>query len=215
MNRLLLLMIVLVTIPGVVSAQWQKRIGINLIPLAIRTIELTSEFTNHPAYALTFNAGYVYESAFDGLVKSKVYDGVSDRRTSGLFVKAGIRVYLLSLTGKEPAFNLFVGSQVIASQYRQRGVQSVIDPGFYVGGAPPDVALQVNGFLWGTALSGGATVRLSRKLAFDVGIQYGLQPTRTDYIGDRAFNYQPGFGISRAGSTVTSVQGILTMKHRL
>ena len=215
MKQSLLVLILLVTVPRVVSAQWQKRIGINVIPLAIRTIELTSEFTNHPAYALTFNAGYVHESAFDGLVKSKVYDGVSDRRTSGLFVKAGFRTYLLSLTGKEPAFNLFVGAQLIGSQYRQRGIVSAIDPGFYVGGAPPDVAVRVSGFLWGTALSGGATVRLSQKLAFDVGIQYGLQPTRTDYIGDREFNYQPGFGISRAGGTVTSVQGILTVKYRL
>ncbi len=214
MKQSLLVLILLVTMPRVVSAQWQKRIGINVIPVAIRTIELTSEFTDHPAYALTFNAGYVHESAFDGLVKSKVYDGVSDRRTSGLFVKAGVRAYLLSLTGKEPAFNLFVGAQLIGSQYRQQAVVQLWDSGFFPNGQPYE-NVQVSGFLWGTALSGGATVRLSKKLAFDMGIQYGLQPTRTDYIGDREFNYQPGFGISRAGSTVTSVQGILTVKYRL
>ena len=116
---------------------------------------------------------------------------------------------------KEPAFNLFVGAQLIGSQYRQRGVLFIVDPGLYVGGAPPNQGVRVSGFLWGTALTGNAPVRLSRKLALDMGVQYGFQPTRTNYIGDRGFNYQPGFGISRAGSTVTSVQGILTVNYRL
>ena len=214
MKTLRLSLLLLVTIQTGASAQWQARVGVNVIPLAIRTVELTSEFSKHPAYALTFNAGYAYKSSFDGLIKAKVDDGVDDRQTSGVFFKVGGRIYLLSLNRKEPGFNLFIGAQLIGSQYRQRAIAQVLDPGFFPNGQP-FIAVQATGFLWGTALSGGATFRLSKKLALDAGLQYGFQPKRTDYLGDRLFNYQPGFGISRAGQYVTSVQAILTLKYRL
>ncbi|GAB4022684.1 DUF3575 domain-containing protein [Spirosoma koreense] len=214
MKLLVTSLLLVAIVQTAVKAQWQSRIGLNLVPLAIRTVELTSEFSRHPAYALTFQTGYVFQSAFDGLSRVKVYDGISDRRSSGWFGKLGGRIYLLSLARKEPRFNLFVGAQLIASQYKQTGVAHVIDPGF----SPyekPYIDLQVKGFLWGTALSAGTMVRLSERFALDAGLQYGFQPTRTDYLGDRAFNYQPGFGMSRKGAQVTSIQGLFTVKYRL
>ena len=195
------------------QAQWQKCVGLNMLPLIARTIELTSEFGPHPAYALTVNVGYTHRSPFDGIVKVKVYDGVKDRQSSGGFLKVGGRLYLLSLTGRQPPVNLFAGAQLIGSQYHQTGTVQIIDPGFSP--VPQAPYVEANGFVWGAAVTGGLTVRMAKRVTLDGGIQYGFQPTRHDYIGDRSFNYQPGFGISRTGSRVTSLQGILTVKYRL
>ncbi|MFC5410565.1 hypothetical protein ACFPMF_14655 [Larkinella bovis] len=191
---------------------WQKTLGLNLVlPPNAHTLEFTSEWSPTPAFALTLNAGYTYKASFRGA--GKVYDGVKNRQSSGAFFKLGGRTYLLSRRNKQPRINVFFGAQLIGSQYRQTATVDVIDPGFSPN--PPDPHPHVNGFLWGAGLSGGLTLWLAKRVALDGGIQYGFQPLRTDYIGRRIFNYQPGFGLSRSGQRVTSLQGILAIKYRL
>ncbi|WP_428659975.1 hypothetical protein [Runella sp.] len=195
-----------------VQAQWRKSVGVNIVfPLTAPALELASELTAHPAYALTLNVGYTHRASFQGF--SKVYDGIYDRKSSGAFVKLGIRSYLFSFANNRPAFNLFIGAQVIGSHYSQTGTLEIIDPGFSP--FPQNPYLKAKGVIWGGAFTGGLTIRLAKRIAFDGGIQYGLQPTRDDYIGKRVFNYQPGFGLSRSGKQVTSIQGIVTVKYQL
>ena len=213
MKTLLLFTLLIVFAGSIrVQAQWKKTVGINIVlPPTARTLELTSEFSPHPAYALTFNAGYTHRASFQGF--SKVHDGVWNRQSSGAFFKLGGRAYLLSLAKKQPPVNLFVGAQLIGSSYRQSARVEIIDPGFWP--VTPNPHPKVNGFIWGAALTSGLTIYLTKRIALDGGIQYGFQPTRDDYIGRRSFNYQPGFGLSRSGEQVTSLQGILNVKYRL
>lgn len=195
-----------------VQAQWRKTVGVNIVfPLTAPTLELASELTTHPAYALTFNIGYTHRASFQGF--NKVCDGIYDRKSSGAFVKLGIRSYLFSFVNHRPAFNLFIGAQLIGSHYYQTGTVEIIDPGFSP--FPQNPYLKAQGVIWGGALTGGLAIRIVKRISFDGGIQYGLQPTRDDYIGNRTFNYQPGFGLSRAGKQATSIQGIVTMKYQL
>jgi hypothetical protein len=205
-----------------VNAQLQKQIGINLLPLSVKSFEITSEFSKNPTFSLTMAAGYVHKTGYEGISGSKVYDGISGRQTSGAFYKIGGRVYLLSMKGQRPKFNIFLGAQLIGASYSKTG--RIIN--FTSSAYPyPETFTSKKGISLGPALTSGITFRLSGRLDLDAGIQYGFIVTKHNDLGSDSFNYDPGFGSSRSvllipilppfAAFATNAQGILNLKYRL
>lgn len=197
------------------SAQGQIRLGVNVLLLPLRTLEITGEFKKQPWYSVTLNAGYVHQSAYKGIGGVKLDDQIDDRSSSGWFGKAGGRLYLLSFTGNEPTVNLFLGAQFIAASYNQSGIQQTDR---FENGTIVSSFSKVNsrGLIAGGALTGGLTFKLSKRFQLDPGIQYSFVPRRDDYVGYTGFNYQPGFGVTnRGGRYRKSIQGLLVLSYSL
>ncbi|PKK36685.1 hypothetical protein BWI96_09905 [Siphonobacter sp. SORGH_AS_0500] len=208
MKKSLLTIVLFFSLANLSFAQWKTRLGANVLLLPLRTLEVTAEFQKHPAYSLTLHTGYVHRSGYAGLGGMKVNDMIDERCTSGWFGKVGGRLYPLSLTGNELATNFFIGAQVIASGYNQSGVRR--DD---MNNSSEDI--KASGLLAGGALTGGLTFKLSKRFRLETGVQYGFQPWRDDYLGNIDKNYQPGFGISRAGKSVRSIQGFIILSFLL
>jgi hypothetical protein len=104
-------------------AQWKTSVGINLPPIIAKSAEISSEFSRHPGYSLNLNLGHTFKTAHTGLIDYKVYDGVSQRRTSGTFLKAGAKLYPMSISRKQKRNQFFIGAYFILSQFRQTALQ--------------------------------------------------------------------------------------------
>ncbi|MDQ1087104.1 DUF3575 domain-containing protein [Siphonobacter sp. SORGH_AS_1065] len=208
MKKSLLTIVLFFSLANLSFAQWKTRLGANVLLLPLRTLEVTAEFQKHPAYSLTLHSGYVHRSGYIGLSGLKFDDMIDERATSGWFGKVGGRLYLLSVTGKEPATNIFIGAQVIASGYNQSGVRR--DD---MNNSSEDI--KASGLLVGGALTGGLTFKLSKRFRLETGVQYGFQPQRNNYVGSIVRNYQPGFGVSRGGEPVRSIQGFIVLSFLL
>ena len=208
----LLQLVIFVSIPATSFAQWKADVGLNVIPLMARSVEISSELRRHPAYSLNFNVGYTFKSGHIGLADYKVYDFITKRRTSGGFLKAGGRIYLTGLSGKERKTDFFVGAQVIVSQYHQTAIREPIDGGQnYVGRS----AVSANGIIVSPAVSFGLARELSKKLSMDCGVQKSFVTDRDDYIGRSARNYQPGMGSGQSDPFIGYLQGILALRYRI
>ena len=204
-------------------AQWEKRIGINLLPLSVRSLEITSEFSRRPRFAFTVNAGYVYNSPYEGISGIKVYDGVQNRKTSGPFLKVGSRFYFMKPKVTQKKVNIFAGVLLVGAYYDKKADTEVIYSNF-----PTDVIFKKTtkkGFSWGPAMTAGLTLRINRRIDIDAGIQYGFMIENNQNIGRKDFNYEPGFGTSKTPALLifvpplallaTHAQAIVTLKYRL
>jgi len=158
MRKFLKLFFFVSALPSVTFAQWRADIGINVIPVIANSVEITSEFSRHPGYTFIFNLGYTIQSGHTGLVDHKVYDQISNRKSSGAFLKAGGRIYLASLNGQQRKSNFFVGAKIIVSQYHQTAVMVPIDGGQNLEGETP---VSSNGVIISPAISLGFTRKLS------------------------------------------------------
>jgi hypothetical protein len=198
------------------SAQrWESRIGLNLLPLVARTLEVRAALHPTPAWALTLDVGGTLGSRFQGLSLSKVGDDVSGkRRTSGAYLRAGGKVYWKRLANPVAPVSFLTGLSVVASAYR--AVARVQDWSTL----PPDPAREETrtsrGFLWGLGLTGGLAWDLNRRFSHEIGVQYCLHPPRTDYFGLAYRNYQPGMGVlSERNGGRDSWQLFWTVNYRL
>jgi outer membrane protein W len=213
------LLLLLLAIYGNAAAQWEKRIGVNLLPLTVRSLEITSEFSPKSCFAFTLNAGYVNNTAYEGLSGSKVGDGVTERKTSGIFYKAGARYYFRSYADVPPKVNIFAGLLLIGSNYSKTAYQDD-----YVTQTGPEKVTK-SGFSWGPALTAGLTFRINRRIHLDAGVQYGFLPKADRNIGIQSFNYEPGFGASKTPLLIpfipplailaTNSQLIMAVKYQL
>ncbi|MCF2447223.1 hypothetical protein L0657_24930 [Dyadobacter sp. CY345] len=199
-------------LPSLVSAQWNAQLGVNVIPLIAKTLEVTSEFSHHPGYSLNVNAGYTFKTGFVGIPDYKIYDYISDRQTSGAFLKAGGRLYLRSLTGVQRRTNFFVGAAIIVSQYDQTALRRLVTPN----GENTEnyVDVSAKGVSFCPAFSIGFSRRIGEKFTFDWGLQKALVTRENDFIGTRRRNYQPGAG-SGQSVFLSYFQGILSLKYSL
>jgi outer membrane protein W len=203
---------------GSATAQWEKRIGVNLLPLTVRSLEITSEFSPKSCFAFTVNAGYVNNTAYEGLSGSKVGDGVTERKTSGTFYKIGARYYFRRYADIPPKVNIFAGALLIGSHYAKTAYRD----DFIKQTGPQKVSK--SGFSWGPALTAGLTFRISRSIQLDTGIQYGFLSKADRNIGRGDFNYEPGFGASKTPLLIpfipplallaTNSQAILALKYQ-
>lgn len=201
--------------------QWKPTVGINVLPMSVKSFEVVSEFAPHPAFAFTLQAGRVFSTGYEGIADTKEYDGVSGRRTSGSFARIGGRVYFLSFSGRERRVNLFTGISLIGMKYHKTA-----DKADLVGDEFPRNVEKVerSGYSWGPALQTGLTFRLSRNLFLDAGIQHSFLLGDHGYIGSRDRNYLPGFGSGQSiaflpfipplGLLADNIQGIVALKYR-
>lgn len=194
------------------SAQATGYVGINTVPVIARTLELTSELRPQPAYGITFNTGYTFNTNHTGFVDADVLEAIDNRKTSGAFFKLGGRVYLASLKGRKPASNIFAGILIIGSQYHQKAMTASLDD------APPasfvPTPLQAKGFIMSPAVNAGFSFTLSKKLLLEAGVQHTFRVKREDFIGRRQRNYQPGMG-SGQSQPLQYLQGMLNLKYQL
>lgn len=210
MGRSLLIFVMLLLGPLVSSAQWRSKLGVNVVPVIAKTLEVTSEFSNHPSYSLHFNAGYTFSTSHIGMIDYDVFDGVKDRKTSGVFAKIGARFYPLSIKGREPRNSFFVGGSAILSQYRQTAMKtdvSLVESEY--------VSVSAKGITVAPALSLGFTSRISKRLALDWGVQKSFLYRKNDFIGRQRRNYQPGMGSGQSSPFMGYLQGIVAIKFQL
>jgi len=193
-------------------AQWSAQLGVNVIPVISKTLEVSSEFSTHPGYSLNFNAGYTFKTGFVGIPDYKVYDYISERKTSGAFLKAGGRLYLRSLTGTQRKTNFFLGAALIVSQYKQTALRRLTGPNFE--NTDNYVDVNSNGVTLCPAISMGFSSRLSENFSLDWGLQKAFVNRDSDLIGRKERNYQPGAG-SGQSIIIGYLQGILTLKYKL
>jgi len=109
MRKLFLLLFLSIVFQSYCAAQWTRQLGFNVVPVIANSLELVSEFSRHPRYSLNFNAGYTFNTSHVGMIDHKVYDGLSQRKTSGAFAKAGGKLYLTGLNGKQRKTNFYLG----------------------------------------------------------------------------------------------------------
>ncbi len=201
------------------SAQWSTKVGVNLLPLTVRSLEITSEFNKDPHFALTVNAGYVHNTSYEGILGSKVGDGVSSRSTSGSFYKVGGRYYFMGSRARQPKVNIFAGALFIGSHYSK--IAYIED---YIAQTRP-VKSSKSGFSWGPAVTAGLTFHVNNRLSVDTGIQYSFVKDSKQNIGRKDFNYEPGFGASKSllllpafpplAIIATNAQAIVVLKYKL
>ncbi|QRR00052.1 hypothetical protein [Dyadobacter sandarakinus] len=193
-------------------AQWKASAGINLPPLIARSVEVSSELSRHPGYSLIFQAGQTFKSSHIGLTDYKVDDRISQRKTSGTFLKAGGRIYPGSLSGKQQRNRFFAGALLIFSHYNQTALMRDL--------------LQDSGFgeqyTWvsakGTTLFPAATIgfqhQLTRSFILEWGVQKSFVIRRDNYLGSRQRNYQPGAGSAQSDPFIGYFQGIVAVKYQ-
>lgn len=208
MKRFLPIFSLILLIPVFCSAQWEKQVGLNVIPLVAKSVEVVSEFTTHPGYGLTLNAGYTFGTDYIGIVTTDVDDGVRERSTSGFFAKAGGRVYPFSLGGRDRRMNFFTGMSLVLSQYNQTALKRELTNDFMLRPLEP---VRSDGVVLFPALSLGFSHRLSQYLILDWGVQKAFVNRKDDYIGRKGKNYQPGAG---GGESFDYLQGQLVLKYK-
>jgi hypothetical protein len=202
--------------PGLAYAQWEKQVGINLIPAIGKSFEVNSELRKNTAYSLNLALGYTFDSRHAGILDRRIYDGVSDLETSGTFVKAGGKIYPFGFGGKSQQANLYVGGYAVISQYKQSAIEGV-SPGSYwdpinpIGGKGP---VSADGVILFPAATIGFTGKIGRKLMLDCGIQKSFVTGREDFIGKEFNNYQPGAGTPQRDSYIGYIQGVLALRYR-
>ncbi len=189
MKRLTLLLLFSLLTPHV-FAQWEKRIGVNLLPISIGSYEVSSEFNRNPHLSLVLNGGYVHKTRHLPLIDYKVGDGVDNRRTSGVFYKVGVRYYVLRPTEVPRKANLFMSALIIGSHYSRTAdlidYSNLVDPTY--------TKTSQKGFSWGPAMAIGLTFRLSGRFSLDAGVQYSYLMKDDHWLGKKNRNYEPGFG---------------------
>lgn len=203
--------LLLVLASTICQAQWQASAGINFAPLIARSVELNSEFMKHPGYALNLNIGGTFNTGHVGLIDFKKYDGVTNRRTSGAFVKAGGKLYPSGLSGKQRRNNFYVGALVIVSQYKQSALKREFQNGEFSDISIPSSVEGVTAF---PAISFGFVHNISRQLILDWGVQKSFVIRKDDYLGTKMRNYQPGGGSHQSDPFIGYLQGILSLKYR-
>ena len=204
-------------------AQWEKQIGVNLLPLSIGSYEVSAELSQIPQLAIVGNAGYLHKTGYEGIWDEKVGDGIENRRTSGAFYKMGLRYYFVRPTTQPRKVKSFVGVSLIGSHYSKTA--DTTDLNSRLTGDIIYAKTSRKGFSWGPAISFGLSFRLPSRFSLDAGIQNSFMLNEDDWIGRKNRNYEPGFGV-RTSSIIptifrhrkffpTNSQAIVTLKYRL
>lgn len=193
-------------------AQWKTSVGINIPPIVARSAEISSEFSRHPAYSFNLNLGHTFKTGHTGLIDYKVYDGVSQRRTSGTFLKAGTRLYPASISGKQKRNRFFIGAYFILSQYRQTALQQEQSEDLEFSDIYTPISRK------GTTIFPAATIgfqhNLTKSVILDWGVQKSFVLRENNYLGRRNRNYQPGAGSAQSDPFFGYFQGILSLKYK-
>lgn len=189
-------------------AQWKTSLGVNIPPIIAKSIEISSELSRHPGYSLNFNIGHTFKTGHVGLIDRKVYDRISERRTSGTFFKAGVRLYPTSMSGKQKRNHFFVGASLILSQYRQTALFEKLEV------SDTYVPISSKGVTLFPAATIGFQHNLTRFLILDWGVQKSFVIRENNYLGLKDRNYQPGAGSAQSDPFIGYFQGIIAFKYR-
>ena len=146
------------------------------------------------------------------MIDYDVFDGVKDRKTSGVFAKIGARFYPLSIKGREPRNSFFIGGSAILSQYRQTAMKTDVSKIELESIYEPT---SVKGVTIAPALALGFTTRISKRLFLDWGVQKSFLYRKNDFIGTQRRNYQPGMGSGQSSPFMGYLQGIVAIKFQL
>lgn len=206
----------LLILPGLAHAQWEKQVGVNVIPAIGKSLEINSEFRENTAYSLNVALGYTFDSRHARVFDKRLYDNIVDLKTSGAFVKAGGKIYPFGFGGKSQKASLYVGGYAVVSKYRQNARKNISSDS-YRGPLNPDIdriPVSADGVIVFPAATIGFTSKIGRKLMLDWGIQKSFVTGRKDFIGKEFNNYQPGAGSPQRDSYIGYIQGVLSLKYR-
>ncbi|OJJ17648.1 hypothetical protein BKI52_27695 [marine bacterium AO1-C] len=159
------------------QAQRKFSLGINAVPISAGSIELVAEHSLNRLLSLSFKGGYAFEDGLRFILKAD--DGIDNKKHSGYFVKAGIKLY--------PYKGIFLTANVIYSNYVNSGER--LDAGGNT------ELLTSRGGIWALGLTPGYRINIDDSpLSILVGLQVGIAQSRNDLVGIQGHNYQPGLG---------------------
>jgi hypothetical protein len=206
--QLLAFFSVLLSIEG--RAQWQKQVGINVVPLLAQSLEATSEFSHTAWYSLSLDVGYTYRSRYKGIGYREFHDGHNNRTTSGVYARFGPRFYTPGF-GPSKKVRFYVNPLLVFSSYRQQAdfVSDVMDQ-------KNTSPVSARGAVLIPALRVGLSRPVSKRMVIDFGAQKARKPGRDDLFGSPARNYQPGTGAGeRFFFNRPYLQGYFALKWRI
>lgn len=194
-------------------AQKEIQVGVNIPPIIAKTLEVTSTFTTHPGYSINLNAGSTFGTSLSGPWLYDIYDGVGDRKTKGVFLKGGGRLFPFNMTGKKRRGNFYVGGFLILSHYNQEAMQK--DLSDLNNDYPKETPISAKGTVFAKAFTMGFTHHLNSRLELDWGFQKSFGIKRSDYLGYPDRDYQPGVGTRSMNEWYSKyVQGVLSLRYR-
>jgi hypothetical protein len=210
-----LLLLSILSFTGIQAQKIQTRVGLNLFPLLLsKTAEGTVEFTKGLT-TLNVNVGNTFGTTnIGGNLPTDCNCRLDNPVTSGAFFKIGAKYDVLRRFDARSKVGLLVGASLIGSQYNQTGTQVLISYPFAGGTTETKTDKTAKGFQMGAAINLVFNARITYKIDVDFGLQLPIwQQTRTDYLLNKEFNYQPGIGANVFKNTV--MQGMVTVKYRI
>lgn len=158
-------------------------LGLGLTQVVSGLPEVMADYFFSGYLGASLHAGYT-SRPLRGYIK--VGDGVDLRELSGPYFKAGLKFRLWT---KRPYATPFVQVLYIASFYTEKAFVRQHD----LATVPAGREVTNSGFVGGPALATGADLRLGKRFAARLGLQFGYY-RRSDHLGHPALTYQPGFG---------------------
>ncbi len=186
------------------KAQTQKSIGINLVPLIAKTLEINGEVKPKQWFAINAGTGYTFNTNYSGIIRWNIGDNTKDRQTSGWFLKSSFLFYPTGLKGKERKTRFFVGAGLALSTYNQS--LTYIPFG---SSEEPERTMTYKGALLSPIASIGFTSKIASRIYLNWGLQHAFYIPREGVIGTGRYNYQPGLG----GQPSEYLQGIVALKY--
>ena len=200
MTRTIVLIILLIGLGTSLKAQSEKPnyVGINLIPLFSKTLELGYEINVNSFLSFDLYTGYVFNSNMDSPRKLGTDYELTNK--SGFFIKIGTR-YNLRKDLKKIA--PFIGLNIVNAIALEEGIYN---PDFE--NNTPDEPVKRNSYNLGLNGIIGVTSPATKRINIDIGLQIGtvLINNLLDF-----HSYMPGMGVDFGGGV--RIQGIARIKY--
>lgn len=187
---------------GLFAQRLSPQIGLNVVPLFDKTVELNATWTNSPEYDFYFQGGYTFPRNY---LKNKndfewqYWEG----KSSGAYLRVGGRAFLNS----NRKFRMFLGVQFTESYFKQSGTKYHVIECFMAPCYPLESAAAKKTNMLSAGITGGFRTNLASCLSLDLGIQANTYVFgKPDLLNNTV--YVPGVGRK-------PVQGVASIQYTL
>lgn len=200
MKRTSIIIILLIGFGLMSKAQSEKPnyLGINLIPLFSKTLELGYEINIKPFLSIDLYSGYVFNSNMDSPRKKSTQYELTTK--SGFFIKIGARYNVRKDLKK---FAPFIGLNIVNAIAHEEGAYN----DDFENNTPGEPVLR-NSYNLGLSGLVGVTSPATKRINFDLGLQIGIVLINNllDF-----HSFMPGMGVDLGGGV--RIQGIARVKY--
>ncbi|KAA9349898.1 DUF3575 domain-containing protein [Larkinella humicola] len=187
---------------GLFAQRIRSQIGVNVVPLFDKTVEVNASWTNSPNYDFYFQGGYTFPRHYQKN-KNDFEWQYWEGKSSGAYLRVGGRAFL----NPNRKFRMFLGVQLTESYFKQSGtnyqvIECIVAPCYPLESA----AAQKNDRL-SAGITGGFRTNLASRLTLDLGIQANAYVFgKPDLLNNTV--YVPGVGRK-------TVQGVASIQYTL